>query len=62
MHTMVVIYINCIHAVYVVRKKESMTEKSEEENSVPIHQTLFPRIIREFDDGPDEKPMVYGDV
>jgi len=22
---------------------------------------FFPRIIREFDDGPDEKPMVYGD-
>jgi len=20
---------------------------------------FFPRIIREFDDGPDEKPMVY---
>lgn len=22
--------------------------------------TFFPRIIREFDDGPDEKPMCYG--
>jgi len=22
---------------------------------------FFPRIIREFDDGPDEKPMIYGD-
>jgi len=21
---------------------------------------MFPRIIREFDDGPDEKPMLYG--
>jgi len=21
--------------------------------------TYFPRIIREFDDGPDEKPMMY---
>ena len=21
---------------------------------------FFPRIIREFDDGPDEKPMIYG--
>jgi len=21
----------------------------------------YPRIIREFDDGPDEKPMMYGD-
>ena len=23
-------------------------------------QTMYPRIIREFDDGPDEEPMVYG--
>ena len=37
-----------------------LTVKSEEENKVPIHQTFFPRIIREFDDGVDEKPMVYG--
>jgi len=22
---------------------------------------MFPRIIREFDDGPDEKPMMYGE-
>lgn len=22
--------------------------------------TFFPRIIREFDDGPDDKPMMYG--
>jgi len=21
---------------------------------------MYPRIIREFDDGPDEKPMIYG--
>ena len=21
---------------------------------------FFPKIIREFDDGPDEKPMIYG--
>jgi hypothetical protein len=21
---------------------------------------MYPRIIREFDDGPDEDPMVYG--
>jgi len=27
--------------------------------AIPIHQTFFPRIIREFDDGVDEKPMVY---
>ncbi len=39
-------------------QKESMSVKSEEEK-VPKHQTFFPRIIREFDDGIDEKPMVY---
>jgi len=26
-----------------------------------ISPLFFPRIIREFDDGPDEKPMLYGD-
>jgi len=25
-----------------------------------MKQTMYPRIIREFDDGPDEQPMVYG--
>jgi len=25
-----------------------------------MKQTMYPRIIREFDDGPDEKPMIYG--
>ncbi len=41
-------------------QKESMTVKSEEEKKVPTQQTLFPRIIREFYDGADEEPMVYG--
>ena len=49
--------------------KESMAVKSEEEKStldwrdirgLPFNQAFFPRIIREFDDGADEKPMVYG--
>jgi len=26
----------------------------------PTSPLFFPRIIREFDDGPDEKPMIYG--
>ncbi len=34
--------------------------KSGEEKTGPSNQTFFPRIIREFDDGPDEKPMIYG--
>jgi len=24
-------------------------------------QNFFPRIIREFDDGPDGEPMIYGE-
>jgi len=36
-----------------------LTVKSGEKSKVPIHQTFFPRIIREFDDGTDEKPMIY---
>ncbi len=34
--------------------------KSGEEKQVPGNQAFFPQIIREFDDGPDEKPMIYG--
>ncbi len=49
-------------------QKQLRTVKSEEEKStfdwrdlrgLPFDQTFFPRIIREFDDGVDEKPMVY---
>ncbi len=42
-----------------MKQKDIMTVKPEEEKLVPKHQTFFPRIIREFDDGPDEKPMAY---
>jgi len=27
---------------------------------LPGTAAMFPRIIREFDDGPDEEPMMYG--
>jgi len=27
----------------------------------PTSPSFFPRIIREFDDGPEEKPMIYRD-
>ena len=43
-----------------MKQIELMTVKSEEEKTTPIHQAYFPRIIREFDDGADEKPMFYG--
>ena len=48
--------------------KESKTVKSEEEKTtldwrdirgLPFDQTFFPRIIREFDDRADEKPLFY---
>ena len=49
-------------------QKESKTVKSEEEKStldwrdlrgLPFDQAFFVRVIREFDDGADEKPMFY---
>jgi len=42
-----------------MKQIEYLTVKSGEKSKVPIHQTFFPRIIREFDDGADEKPMMY---
>ncbi len=48
--------------------KHLKTVNSEEEKNtldwrdlrgLSFGQTFFPRIIREFDDGVDEKPMVY---
>ena len=42
-----------------MKQIESMTIKSAEESKIPLPQTFFPRIIREFDDGADEKPLIY---
>ena len=51
-------------------KKQYKTLKSKEEKStpdwrdirgLPFDQAFFPRIVREFDDGADEKPMFYRD-
>ena len=48
--------------------KHMKTVNSEEEKNtldwrdlrgLSFGQTFFPRIIREFDDGVDEKPMMY---
>jgi len=60
MHTMLMVYNNCGLVLYVMKQSDPMTVKSVEEKIGPSHQTFFPRIIREFDDGPDEKPMIYG--
>jgi len=39
-----------------------MNEKNKIQNNNGIDSSVFfyPRIIREFDDGPNEKPMIYG--
>ncbi len=54
------VYNNSGLVVYVMKQNDPMTVKSEAEKTGPSNQTFFPRIIREFDDGPDEKPMIYG--
>jgi len=63
MHTMLMVYNNFYAVGYMMymKNKEFKTVKSEEEKTGHSHQTFFPRIVREFDDGPDEKPMIYGD-
>jgi len=38
-------------------KSVSLSHKSHQSGEKPA--SFFPRIIREFDDGPDEKPMMY---
>jgi len=43
-----------------MKQNDQKPVKSGEEKTGPSNQTFFPRIIREFDDGPDEKPMIYG--
>ncbi len=42
-----------------MKQNDPKSVKPEEEKTGPSNQTFFPRIIREFDDGVDEKPMVY---
>ena len=44
----------------LMKQNDPKPVKSGEEKTGPSNQTFFPRIIREFDDGPDEKPMIYG--
>jgi len=51
---MVMIYNNCGN--YTI----TMKQKSKNQNRIQTLNSFFPRIIREFDDGPDEKPMFYG--
>jgi len=41
-------------------KTITLLHKSHQVGEKPTSPLFFPRIIREFDDGPDEKPMIYG--
>jgi len=40
-------------------EKITLLHKSHHVGEKPT-PSFFPRIIREFDDGPDEEPMIYG--
>jgi len=42
-------------------KTITLLHKSHQVGEKPTPSSFFPRIIREFDDGPDEKPMIYGE-
>ena len=55
MHTMVILYNNSGH--YTITMKQNNNQKRNESGSRVF---FYPRIIREFDDGHDEKPMIYG--
>ena len=66
---MLMIYNNSYLVVYVRTQEEAMTGKSEAEKNtldwrdvrgLPFTKNYFPRIIREFFDGVDEEPAVYG--
>jgi len=63
------IYNNFALVLFLMIQKISKTVKSEAEKKtldwrdlrgLPFDQAFFVRVIREFDDGADEKPMVYG--
>jgi len=66
---MLMVYNNSGLVLYVMTHNDPKTVKSVEEKStldwrdirgLPITKDYFPRIIREFYDGADEEPMVYG--
>jgi hypothetical protein len=60
MHTMVMVYNNFYWLLYDMKQKQIQKIVFDEKPGKSVG-LFFPRIIREFDDGPDEKPMVYGD-
>jgi len=53
MHSVLMVYNNFVGYYIIMEQKQIQKIKEQELNS------YFPRIIREFNDGPDEKPALY---
>ncbi len=51
------VYNNCAHVTLVMKPND--IRGSVPQTGTPNLPSFFPRVIREFDDGPDEKPMIY---
>ena len=60
MHTKILSYNNFESQHCFMKQKVIQKIALEGENQGKSVGLFFPRIIREFDDGPDEKPMIYG--
>jgi len=56
MYTIEMVYNN--FGYYRITMKQN--NKNQKRNESDSRVFFYPRIIREFDDGPDEKPMIYG--
>lgn len=54
------IYNNFVWLNYFMNQKAIQKVVFEDERPGKSIGLFFPKIIREFDDGPDEKPMMYG--
>jgi len=55
MYTIEMVYNNS--GYYSITMKQN--NKNQKRNESGSRVFFYPRIIREFDDGPDEKPMIY---
>ncbi len=56
MYTIKMVYNN--FGYYRITMKQNNKNQKRSESGSRVF--FYPRIIREFDDGPDEKPMIYG--
>jgi len=57
MHTIFIVYNNCAPLILSMNKNDN--RDSDPQTGTPNLPSFFPRVIREFDDGPEE-PLVYG--